>query len=110
MVHDCRVPRHSVIELQKRTYYHVGVIFALSLIHGGPAPQFLSAAIADYIVYGAISVKATDVIDSDEEVQSADDESAVVDLTESSSTNETASCNRASSKFESAVQSCFCLI
>ena len=64
MVHDCRVPRHSVIELQKRTYYHVGVIFALSLIHGGPAPQFLSAAIADYIVYGALSVKATDVIDS----------------------------------------------
>ena len=32
------------------TYYYVGVIVALSLIRGGPAPHFFSSAVADYIV------------------------------------------------------------
>lgn len=54
-----RVPRHSVIELEKRTFYYVGVIFALSLVHGGPAPQFLSGAVSDYIVKGISFVKPT---------------------------------------------------
>lgn len=47
-----RVPRHNLVELQKKTYFHVGVIIALSLIYGGPAPQFFSSAVADYIAYG----------------------------------------------------------
>ena len=33
--------------------------FALSVMHGGPAPMFLSSAVADYIVYGVQRVKAT---------------------------------------------------
>ena len=58
-----RVPRHNIVELDKRTYFYIGVIIALSIIHGGPAPQFFSAAVADYIIYGVQSVKAkiTDV-------------------------------------------------
>ncbi len=56
---DNRVPRHNVVELQKRTYFFVGIIFALLIIHGGPAPQFLSSAVADYIVFGPLHIKAT---------------------------------------------------
>ena len=51
-------PTHNVAELQKQTYFYVGVFFALSIIHGGPAPMFLSSAVADYIVYGLQNVKA----------------------------------------------------
>ncbi len=36
----CPVPRHSVIELERKSFFHVGVILALSLLHGGPSPQF----------------------------------------------------------------------
>lgn len=60
-----RVPRHNLVELQKKTYFHVGVI-ALSLIYGGPAPQFFSSAVADYIAYGVQNVKAN-VMDVPEE-------------------------------------------
>lgn len=54
-----RVPRHSVLELEKKTFYYVGAIIGLSIIHGGPAPQFFSDAVADYIVRGVQHVKAT---------------------------------------------------
>ena len=39
----------------------------MSLLHGGPAPQFFTPAIADYLVYGIQNVKATpeDVPDVD---------------------------------------------
>ena len=62
---DARTPNHNIVELQKKTYYYVGVFFALSIIHGGPAPTFLSSAVADYIVHGIQKVKAsiTDVPD-----------------------------------------------
>ena len=58
-----RVPVHSVVELEKRTFVHVGTIFALSLLHGGPAPSFLAPAVADYIVHGVqtVDVSAEDV-------------------------------------------------
>ena len=46
-------------ELEKMTYYYVGVIIALSLLHGGPAPKFFSSAVADYIIYGVKKVNAT---------------------------------------------------
>ena len=42
-----RTPNHHVVELEKMSFYYVGVIVALSLIHGGPAPHFLSSAVAD---------------------------------------------------------------
>ena len=35
-----RVPTHNMSELMKRTYYFVGMMLALSLLHGGPAPIF----------------------------------------------------------------------
>ena len=58
-----RVPVHSVVELEKRTFFHVGTIFALSLLHGGPAPSFLAPAVADYIIHGVqtVDVSAEDV-------------------------------------------------
>ena len=55
---NSRVPRHNLVELEKRTYFYIGAIIALSLIHGGPGPQFFSPAVADYIVYGVQNVKA----------------------------------------------------
>lgn len=54
-----RVPTHNTIELDKKTYYFVGATMALCFIHGGPPPRCLSSAVADYIVYGIQSVKAT---------------------------------------------------
>ena len=52
-------PNHNMAELEKMTYYYVGVIIALSLLHGGAAPQFFSSAVADYIIYGVKKVNAT---------------------------------------------------
>ena len=52
-----RVPTHNIVELEKRTYYHVGKMIAVSLIRGGPAPRFFASAVADYIVYGVQKVK-----------------------------------------------------
>lgn len=54
-----RVPVHNMPELSKKTYYYIGSMLALSIIHGGPAPAFLATAVADYIVYGMVGVKAT---------------------------------------------------
>ena len=57
---DSRMPNHHVGELEKMTfYYYVGVVIALSLVHGGPAPNFFSPAVADYVVYGVQKVHAT---------------------------------------------------
>ena len=62
-----RTPNHNSIEMQKQTFYYVGMFFALSIIHGGPAPMFLSSAVADYIAFGVQNVKASiaDVPDPD---------------------------------------------
>ena len=54
-----RTPTHNVCELEKMSYFYIGVIIALSLVHGGPAPHFFSPAVADYIVYGVQKVHAT---------------------------------------------------
>ena len=41
----CLIPRHNVSEVGKNTYYyHIGAMRALSLIHGGPAPGFITPA------------------------------------------------------------------
>lgn len=56
---DSRTPTHNVFELEKMSFYYIGVIIALSLIHGGPAPHFFSPAVADYILYGVQKVHAT---------------------------------------------------
>ena len=52
-------PNHKIIAIQKQTFYYVGMFFALLIIHGGPAPMFLSSAVADYIVFGVQNVKAS---------------------------------------------------
>ena len=54
-----RTPHHHVEELERMTFFYIGVIIALSLVHGGPAPQFFSPAVADYIIHGVQGVKAT---------------------------------------------------
>lgn len=56
---SARTPNHNMAELEKMTFYYVGVIIALSLLHGGPAPQCFSSAVADYIIYGVKKVNAT---------------------------------------------------
>ena len=43
---------HNVPELMKKTFFHVGAMIALSLIHGGPPPVFFSEVTADYILQG----------------------------------------------------------
>lgn len=55
-----RVPTHNIIQLQNKTYQHVGEMLAVTIVHGGPAPAFFSPAVANYILYGQCDkVKAT---------------------------------------------------
>ena len=56
---DCRVPTPNMMELEKRTYQHVGEMIAVSLIHGGPAPSFFASSVVNYMVYGLKKVKAS---------------------------------------------------
>ena len=34
------VPAHNVMEVEKNTYYYVGVMLAISIVHGGPVHHF----------------------------------------------------------------------
>ena len=54
-----RVPVHNLVELEKNTLFRIGSIFALSLVHGGPSPNFLAPSVANYIVYGAKAVEVS---------------------------------------------------
>lgn len=47
-----RVPTHNILELEKRSYFYVGEILAVSIVHGGPAPSFFTEAVADFLLYG----------------------------------------------------------
>ena len=62
---DCRYLRHNLIELNKKTYFHVGQMLSMSLVHGGPAPSFFAEPITDYILHGLEKVKVsiTDIQD-----------------------------------------------
>ena len=51
------------------TYFYVGQMFAISLVHGGPAPACMASPVADYFVYGMERVKATGSDVPDVEVQ-----------------------------------------
>ena len=42
-----RTRNHNVVELNRKTFYYVGVFIALYILHGGPAPKLFSSAIAD---------------------------------------------------------------
>lgn len=46
---DRRVLRHNTSALDKDVYKIVGKIIALSVIHGGPGPTFLSKSVLNYI-------------------------------------------------------------
>ena len=60
---NSRYLQHNVVELNKKTYFHVGQIISMSLIHDGPVPSFFPQPIADYILHGLEKVKVgiTDV-------------------------------------------------
>ena len=45
-----RVPAHNVMEVEKNTYYYVGVTLTISNVYGGPAP--FSGAVADFLLRG----------------------------------------------------------
>ena len=47
-----RVPAHNVMQVEKNTYYYVGVMLTISIVHGGPAPSFFSGAVADFLLRG----------------------------------------------------------
>lgn len=49
---DSRCVAHNMVELDKKTYYHVGKMMALSIIYGGPAPKFFAPSVANYIAFG----------------------------------------------------------
>ena len=52
---ESRCIMHSMVELDKKTYYYAGLIIALSLIYGGPAPKFFCSSIAEYIACGNLA-------------------------------------------------------
>lgn len=56
---DSRTPRKNVIEFQKKSFYQVGKMIAISLVHGGPAPHFFSPPVADYICFGLLKIRAS---------------------------------------------------
>ena len=60
---DKRVPRHCLIELDKKTFFMVGKMLAMSLMHGGPAPTFLAGSVINYILYGKSEADVMDVPD-----------------------------------------------
>ena len=60
-----RIARHNLIELQGNSYLIVGRIIALSLMYGGPPPQFFARAVAEYLLdVIPYSVSVDDVPDS----------------------------------------------
>ena len=62
-----RVPTHNVHLLCNKEYQEVGTFFAMSILQGGPAPQFLAPTIAHYILYGSVGLQArsTDIPDGE---------------------------------------------
>ena len=56
---NCRVPLPNMAALEKLTFKHIGEMMALSIIHGGPAPNFLPQSVVDYLLYGMGKVKTT---------------------------------------------------
>ena len=52
-----RVPVHNVVALTKQTFKYIGRMFGASLVNGGPAPNFFTDAVADYITFGIDKVK-----------------------------------------------------
>ena len=47
-----RVPSHNLQLLSNKEYRDVGRFFAMSILQGGPSPQFLSPTVAHYLLQG----------------------------------------------------------
>ena len=60
-----RLPRPNLAELEKKSYYYVGMCIAMTFVHGGPNPAFFSSSTAKYLVSGKISSSLDDVPDED---------------------------------------------
>lgn len=59
-----RVARHNLVQLQGNSYLIVGRLIALSLMYGGPAPQFFTTAVAEYLLgINPLTVAIEDVPD-----------------------------------------------
>ena len=59
-----RIARHNIMELQGNSYLIAGRVIALSLMYGGPAPQFFASPVAEYLLDGTVhSVCIEDVPD-----------------------------------------------
>ena len=59
-----RIARHNIMELQGNSYLIAGRVIALSLMYGGPAPQFFASPVAEYLLDGTVhSVCTEDVPD-----------------------------------------------
>ena len=56
-----RVPVHNVLRLQDQSFYYIGQIIALSLLHDGPCFNCLAPTVARYIL-GIEDVASTDDI------------------------------------------------
>lgn len=54
-----RTPAHSVVEVDRKTFYYVGVILAALIVYGGSAPSFFTEAVADFLLYGLGKVRVT---------------------------------------------------
>ena len=64
-----RAPAHNVSAVEQNTYHYVGVILAMSIVHGGPAPCFFTNAVADFILYGLDITRPTIEDVPDQEVR-----------------------------------------
>ena len=53
-----RIPTSNLAAVENKTYFYIGQMLALSLLHGGPAPSFFCGAVGSYLVNGMSRVKA----------------------------------------------------
>lgn len=59
-----KMPMHNMLALQRGEYDMVGVMIALSITQGGPAPAFF-ASVVGYLFGGVNSVNIGDIPDID---------------------------------------------
>lgn len=64
---DKRIPVHNLHLLSSKEFREVGRFFAMSILQGGPAPQFLSPTIAHYLLCGdeGLQPEISDIPDSE---------------------------------------------
>ena len=58
-----RVVKHNLLELRGNSYLIVGRLIALSLMYGGPSPQFFARPVAEYLLGASPTATVEDVPD-----------------------------------------------